>query len=171
MLRLRPYKPCDAPIIVSWCKDAESFRRWTADRYPAFPITAEDLNRKYLEENGDCIEADNFYPMTACDADGPVGHLILRYTDARRQIVRFGFVIVDDGKRGRGYGKEMLRLALRYAFELLKAEKVTLGVMEDNAAAYYCYRAVGFREAEQAWARTCVIDGRKYSIVEMEIEK
>jgi len=40
MLKLRPYKPCDAETIVSWCKDEESFRRWTSDRYDSFPITA-----------------------------------------------------------------------------------------------------------------------------------
>lgn len=33
-----------------------------------------------------------------------------------------------DAKRGMGYGKEMLKLSLKYAFEILKVKKVTLGV-------------------------------------------
>ena len=48
-MRLRPYKPCDAEIIVSWCKDEAAFRRWTSDRYDKFPITAEDMNKKYID--------------------------------------------------------------------------------------------------------------------------
>ena len=43
---------------------------------------------------------DNFYPVTAIDESGIVGHMILRYTDDKKSIVRFGFVIVDDTKRG-----------------------------------------------------------------------
>lgn len=39
----------------------------------------------------------------------------------------------------------MLKAALRYAFDILKAEKVTLGVFENNEPAYYCYKAAGFR--------------------------
>lgn len=75
-LKLRPYKPKDAEVIVGWIKDERALRKWSSDRYGAYPITAEDINYKYLECNGDCKEADNFYPMTAVDEGGPVGHLI-----------------------------------------------------------------------------------------------
>lgn len=37
-------------------------------------------------------------------------------------------------------------MAIRYAFDMLKAEKITLGVFENNPSAYYCYKSVGFRE-------------------------
>lgn len=47
--------------------------------------------------------------LTAFDESGVVGHLILRFTDEEQQTIRFGFVIVDDAKRGKGYGKEMYR--------------------------------------------------------------
>ena len=52
MLRLRPYKNCDAKTIISWCKDEVSFRKWTADRYETFPITEKDMNKKYVENCG-----------------------------------------------------------------------------------------------------------------------
>ena len=81
MLRLRPYKPSDAETIVSWCRDELTFRRWTSDRYDSYPITAADMNEKYIANNGDCAESDNFYPMTAFDENGIAGHLIMRYTD------------------------------------------------------------------------------------------
>ena len=102
---LRPYKPQDAEIIVSWIKDEEALRKWSSDRYGSYPITADDINHKYMDCNGDCVEPDNFYPMTAVADEGIVGHLILRYTDEEKKILRIGFVIVDDTKRGKGYGK------------------------------------------------------------------
>lgn len=171
MLRLRPYKPCDAKTIVSWCRDEETFRKWTADRYDSFPITAEDMNKKYVTCNGDCADPENFYPMTAIDESGPVGHLTLRFVDEKKTTLRFGFVIVDDTKRGMGYGQEMLRLALRYAFDMLKVERVTLGVFENNLPACRCYQAAGFRTVEMDSERWCEICGEMCRIIEMEIEK
>ena len=169
MLRLRPYKACDAATVVSWCKDEVSFRRWTSDRYDSFPITADDMNRKYFEDNGDCTQLDNFYPMTAVVGSEAVGHLILRYTDPDQTELRFGFVIVDDTKRGKGYGKKMLRLAAAYAFDIMMARKVTLGVFENNLAAYHCYKAVGFRDVDVQKPEFCEINGEKWKILELEM--
>lgn len=171
MLRLRPYKKCDAGIIVTWCKDEVSFRKWTADRYASFPITEADINHKYTDCNGDCLEIENFYPMTAFDASGVVGHLVMRFTDKEKTTLRFGFIIVDDSKRGMGYGKEMLQLAIKYAFEILKVEKVTLGVFENNFPAYLCYKAVGFRDVAMNEKESCEVCGEMWNILELEIRK
>ena len=132
-----------------------------------YPITSKDINNKYLENNGDCMESDNFYPLTAFDESGVVGHLILRYTDKEKKIIRFGFVIVDDSKRGKGYGKKMLTLATKYAFEIFGAEKITLGVFDKNESAYRCYKAAGFNEngEEQFYE----LFGKQWRIIEMEM--
>ena len=171
MLRLRPYKNCDAKTIVTWCKNETDFRRWTSDRYESFPITADDMNKKYIECNGDCTDEDNFYPMTAFDENGVVGHLIMRFTDNEKSTLRFGFVIVDDSKRGKGYGKEMIQLALKYAFEIIMAEKVTIGVFENNPSAYHCYRSAGFRDVVTDKKETCEVCGEIWRILELEMIK
>lgn len=168
-LRLRHYKPCDAENIVSWIKDEDALRKWSSDRFGDYPITSEDINNKYIGNNGDCIEPDNFYPLTAFDDSGVVGHLILRYTDEAKKILRIGFVIVDDSKRGKGYGKKMIMFAVKFAFEFLGAEKVTLGVFDNNAPAYHCYKAAGFKEnGEDTF---CELFGQQWRIVEMDITK
>lgn len=170
-LKLRPYKPKDAEVIVSWIKDERALRKWSSDRYGAYPITAEDINYKYMECNGDCEESDNFYPMTVVDENGPVGHLILRYTNAAKTVIRFGFIIVDDGKRGMGYGKRMIQMAIRYAFDMLKAEKITLGVFDNNPSAYHCYKAAGFREIATEHDFVLEIFGEKWKCIELELNK
>ena len=167
MLRLRPYKACDAGTIVSWIGDERAFRQWSADRFPAYPITAADLNRHY-----DALaDSDSFYEMTAFDESGVVGHLILRFTDERKTVLRFGFVIVDSRKRGRGYGREMLALAVRYAFEILGAEKITIGVFENNAPACRCYRAAGFRDAPEEKQTFYHVMGEDWKCLELEMTR
>lgn len=170
MLRLRPYKPSDAETILKWIKDEDAFRKWSTDRYPHYPITADDMNHKYMDCNGDCAEPDNFYPMTAFDDSGIVGHLIMRFTDAEKSTLRFGFVIVDDSRRGMGYGKQMLGLALRFAFDILKVQKVTLGVLENNPGAYHCYKAAGFMDASMGEPEYYHLMGEDVKCLELETE-
>ncbi len=166
MLRLRPYKKYDAPRIVSWIKDEVSFRKWSADRYDSYPITAEDIIAKYAETE----YSDNFFPFTAFDESGAVGHLIMRFTDEEKKILRLGFIIVDDSKRGKGYGRGMLRLALRYAFDILRVDKVTLGVFENNPAAYRCYTSVGFVDVTPEDAEYYHVLGEDWKCLELEIK-
>lgn len=166
MLRLRPYKKCDAKHIVGWIGDEYAFRQWCADRYDRWPITADDINAHY---EAFAFE-DNFYPMTAFDDSGVVGHMILRFTDEAKETARFGFVIVDDSRRGMGYGKAMLSLAKKYAFELLGARKITLGVFANNPGALKCYEACGFREVPQKEPEYFDILGESWECVEMELE-
>lgn len=167
MLRLRPYKACDAKAIVSWIGDETMFRKWCADRFESWPITAEDLNRHYEA----LADSDSFYEMTAFDETGAAGHLIMRFTDERKTILRFGFVIVDDQKRGMGYGKEMLQLAIRYAFDMLKAEKITLGVFENNEPACRCYLAAGFRDKTGTQAEYYHIRNEDWKCLELEMDR
>ena len=167
MLRLRPYKKCDAKYIVSWIKDEVSFRKWCADRYESYPINADDMNKHY----SDFDELDTFFQMTAIDESGVVGHLIMRFIDEEKKILRFGFVIVDDTKRGKGYGKELLRLAVKYAFEILRVEKITLGVFENNTSAYWCYKAAGFSDVETEEEEYYLIMGEQWKCLELEMNK
>ncbi len=171
MLYLRPYKKEDATTILSWCGDETVFRKWTGERYNSYPITEQDMNEKYFACNGDCAEYDNFYPMVACDENGLVGHFIIRYVDGNHSILRIGFVIVDDKKRGHGYGKKMIRLAMKYAFEIAGAKKVTIGVFENNMPAYYCYKAAGFHDVQSEREEACELFGEKWKILELELKR
>ena len=165
MLRLRPYKECDAKTIVSWIKNEFSFRQWCADRYESYPITEDDINAHYDA----FAHSDSFFAMTAFNESGIVGHLIMRFIDKDKKILRFGFIIVDNKKRGQGLGKEMISLSLKYAFEILKAEKVTLGVFENNPAAYYCYKSAGFKDSKYSDCKYYNVLGESWKCLEMEL--
>lgn len=102
--------------------------RRCADRYDKYPISSGDINDYYAG----FADADNFYEMTVFDENGIIGHLTMRFTYKEKSVLRFGFEIVDSNRRGIGYGRVMLKSALKYAFEILKVKKVTLGVFENT---------------------------------------
>ena len=171
MLSLRPYKSIDADIIASWIKDETSLYKWSSDRFGKFPLTGDDINSKYVDNNGDCVEPDNFYSLTAYDETGIVGNLILRYTDESKKIIRFGFIIVDDTKRGKGYGKQMLLLAEKFAFELLNATECTLGVFDNNMPAYNCYKAAGFKETGEIIPVRFAGVSEEWKVIELKLTR
>jgi RimJ/RimL family protein N-acetyltransferase len=163
MLRLRPYKSCDSKIIEKWIRDEDVFLKWGGKHFGEFPVSAQTIDEKYRINNGDCKEEDNFYPWTAVDEeDRVVGHFIMRYIHGNSRVLRFGWVIIDDSQRGKGYGTEMLRLGLKTAFEIMGADKVTIGVYENNESAHRCYRKVGFTDKE-------TVTAEPWNIIEMEI--
>ena len=163
MLTLRPFRSGDADTVASWIGDEYAFRQWCADRYDRYPVTGDDIRAKYALSAG----TGRFFPVTACDGRGIAGHMILRYTDEEKTSVRFGFVIVDPARRGQGYGRAMLRLALREAFGPLKAKTVTLGVFENNPAAYRCYLAAGFRDCPAEEPEVYHVLGEAWNCLEM----
>lgn len=132
---------CDAVAITSWIKNEYAFRQWCADRYDHYPLTPMDVNAYYhADENNDRV-----WGMTAFDETGVIGHLTMRFPNEDKKEIRLGFIIIDDTKRSQGYGKDMLKLAIRYAFDCIKVDIVSLGVFENNISARKCYESVGFK--------------------------
>ena len=160
MLRIRPYKPEDGETVLSWCRDEKAFYQWTAGILGAFPITREDF--RFVE---------SLIPFTAFDEEGIAGFFTLRNPGNTLDLLRFGFVIVDPRHRGKGYGKAMLQLGLRFAFDLYGAETVSLGVFENNPAAYHCYKAAGFTDVKTDTAEAYTVMGETWKCRELMIRK
>ena len=71
-----------------------------------------------------------------------IGFALLHYdTDT----VTLEFVIIRPDYRARGYGTDALLEVVRYAFEQLKAEHITLQVSPDNGPALICFENAGFQ--------------------------
>lgn len=140
-MELRNYEKEDALEIIKWIRNEEEMFLWSADIYNKFPIGEEDINKFYE----DCSKKTNFYPMTLIENEKIIGHLILRNTDKENKVIRLGFIIIDPDLRGKGYGKKLINLAIKYAKEL-NAQEINLGVFENNINAYNCYKSAGFKE-------------------------
>ncbi len=97
MIRIRPYKTMDAATILSWCQDEKAFYQWTAGMLGKYPITQKEF----------CF-VETLMSFTAFDETGILGFFTLRNPGESLDELRFGFVIVNPNRRGKGYGKEML---------------------------------------------------------------
>lgn len=108
--------------------------------------------------------------FTAIDDNEIAGFFTMRRQRKSFEELRFGFVIVDPGKRGQGYGKNMLKLGLKYAKEIFAADKVSLGVFENNESVYYCYKAIGFEDVSQNEVEKYNVMGEEWNCLELEIK-
>lgn len=162
-MKLRKYEKEDSKIICSWVKDSKTLFQWSADRIGKFPLQGDELNENYRDRN-----PETFTPMTAVDDNNnPVGHLFILIPDENeKSTVRFGFVIVSPEVRGKGNGKKMLELAIDYSKKHFNADKITLGVFENNPNAIHCYEALGFKPVSE---RTVKILDDDWACIDMEL--
>lgn len=141
-MRIRPYIPDkDFTFVSTWIADERTHSLWSANRFP-YPITPESFHN-FLEKIA-AEWADSAYVATE-NSGQPVGFFCYSVnTEDNTGFLKF--IIIDRAKHGKGYGKEMLQLALQYAFQITGAEAVQLNVFDENTAAKKCYESVGFVE-------------------------
>lgn len=159
MIRLRPYKDTDAKTILSWCKNEVDFYKWTAGVLGNYPISEKKLN-----------DVTSLFPFVAFDECGIVGFFTLRNPNDCLDELRFGFVIVNPEKRGKGYGKAMMQQGLKFVFEIYGAKKASLGVFENNPAAYHCYKSAGFQDIISDCTNTYHVMNEDWNCLELTID-
>ena len=124
------------------------------------PQSLERLQAEFDEDAGKggrdganfAIEADGIY----------IGRCGLFHVDEAARTAELGIGIGDHAYRGKGYGREALRLLLDYGFRLRNLHRIWLTVNGDNERAIRAYRAVGFaeegRQPQQVWSNGRYID-------------
>lgn len=141
-MRLRPFIACrDFDIIKDWISDERTHAMWCANLI-AYPIEKENFEGVMLEA------ATRFgdSPYVATTNDGKVIGFFCYSVNLDSNEGMLKFVMVDPAQRGKGIGKEMLQLAVEYAFNITKADAVHLNVFPENTSARKCYESVGFVE-------------------------
>jgi len=113
--------------------------------------------------------ADENVAPFAIEADGKyVGYCGLMGLRNRYGNLELGIMIGDREYWGRGYGREVIGLLLRYGFHHLGARRIALTTHAKNERAIRCYLACGF--VEEGRPRQAVwIEGEYVDLVEMAI--
>lgn len=165
-MRIRPYIPDrDYEYLSKWIDTEKTHAFWCANLLP-YPLTPESFH-DLLEKNS-MDRADSAYVATENNGR-PVGFFCYS-VNPEDNLGFLKFIVVDGAKRGKGYGKEMLNLALRYAFEITGADAVQLNVFDENPSAKQCYEKVGFvqKKTEQ---NALVYKGESWSRCRMMVSK
>lgn len=145
-MRIRPYiPPKDYECLEKWVDNEKTHALWCANLVP-YPLTRDDLQR--VLEKSAMEWTDSAY--VAIDNSGKMIGFFCYSINMEDNTGFLKFIIVDSKERGKGFGTEMLRLALQYAFNITGVDAVQLNVFEENAAAKRCYEKVGFTQRDVA---------------------
>ena len=126
----------------------ESLRVWTPELRHMYGGSLVSERRPSLEDRQHWLERARREPTAhlSVEVDGHyIGHVGLTIADESNKRGRFVIGIENPQCWGKGYGTEVTRLMLRYAFETLELHRVELRVAAYNARAIRCYEKCGFR--------------------------
>jgi ribosomal-protein-alanine N-acetyltransferase len=149
----------------------ESLRVWTPELRHMYGGSLTSERRPTMEDRRRWLERAKLAPAAhlSIEADGHyIGHLGLTTADESNKRGRFVIGIEDPQYWGKGYGTEVTRLMLRYAFETLELHRVELRVAAYNTRAIRCYEKAGFRH-EGVERDSFFVDGRWHDDVLMAI--
>jgi diamine N-acetyltransferase len=147
MIRLRKLEPSDLPFLYQWENDASVW----ADGSNHNPLSQQDL-RTYIESTTGDIYRDgqlrliieerstlNLQPST-------LGCIDLFDFDPRNRRAALGMYIAPE-YRGKGVGKEALRLLEDYAFGHLNMRVLYAVIATKNTACTALYRNAGYTQS------------------------
>jgi RimJ/RimL family protein N-acetyltransferase len=155
VVALRGWRTSDSPDITRMFQDPEALE-WT--RAPA-PYREGDA-RQWLASLPAQMRRGDALPLAVTDAsDGSLlGSIELRMqTEGRAEL---GYVIAS-WARGRGVGTHALRLIARYAFDVLRLERLEVLVQPGNEASQALATRVGFTREGVLRAHSLVRGERK----------
>jgi RimJ/RimL family protein N-acetyltransferase len=164
LVRLAAPDRDDAHAFARWSQDADYQRCLDTDY--ARPYSPET----FLERFNPGRESHNavLFHLRTLQDDRLIGFVVIHSIEWNNQAGLLSIGIGDPDYRGRGYGSDALRLALRYAFDELNLYRVGLDVIAGNAAAIRAYERAGFRR--EGSARGAVLrDGQRQDRVLMGI--
>ena len=140
-MRIRPYQNKDFEVISKWITQERAHALWCANLIP-YPLEKKGFDELLAEAE----ERFGDSPFVATTEEGKVVGFFCFSVNLSTNEGMLKFVVIDASERNKGYGCEMLKLAVKYAFEIAKADAVQLNVFAENPGARKCYEKVGFKE-------------------------
>jgi RimJ/RimL family protein N-acetyltransferase len=140
-LYLRSIERDDLQRCHDWMND-EELTASLAQRYP-FSLAREADWVERATRGQDPSELN--FAICLAEADRHIGNCGLVAVDRENRTATLGVFIGEKDCRGRGYGREAVRVLCRFAFDEMDLRKIRLDAQAGNAAALKAYESVGFR--------------------------
>jgi len=150
----------DLRRCVKWFSDPEVIRFLGRNS----PVTMAEEERWFRD-----YERRTDEQIFAIEVEGDhIGNLGLHKIDRVHRKAEVGIVIGEPTFWSKGYGTEAMRLALRYGFDDLGLNKVSLDVLETNVRAIRTYERLGFQR-EGLHRDEAYKDGRFVNVIRMSL--
>jgi ribosomal-protein-alanine N-acetyltransferase len=162
LVRLRPPRPEDAALMITWFEDLEVTRFIKLRNPPSAEAEKEFLDKMARDET--------VVFWTVEHEDKVVGGTSIVAIDWRNGHGTTGTVIGDKAAWGKGLARELMQLRARYAFTQLPLRKLKSAYMEGNEASGRAQAAAGYREVGRYRADRFV-DGKWIDLILTEVHR
>lgn len=162
-IRLELFEENDFERLIKWSDSQEILTQFAGSIF-TFPLTTKQLNHY--------IDTAERLPFKVIDSatNIVIGHAEISPLKEVDTIKICRILIGDKTKRGKGYGKKIIKSLLEKAFIDLRKEKAELNVFDWNTGAIKCYEKVGFKINQQKTSTT-IVNGKNWSAINMTIHK
>ncbi len=159
-VRLTAVDPNDLATVARWWHDPEFLRLYSTE--PVVPRNEDQLSRRF--DLSQTSPNAFLFAIRPLEGDDLVG--LLEF-DGIDWVHRTTFVSIGIGEahyRGQGYGRDTMRLALRFAFTEMNLHRVCLTVFSYNESALSLYESLGFTR-EGVYREHVERDGRRHDMI------
>ena len=154
----------DTQIMENWYQDTEFLR--LMDSEPAVPRRMQQLKEWYEKSYSNRYE----FIVRLIKTNEAIGFIGFGGIDWAARDAWMGIGLGLRKNWGKGYGTEALLLLLRYGFEQLNLNRISLSVFSNNPRAIRSYEKVGFK-VEGRLREVIYRDGQRYDEIFMRIFK
>ena len=160
VLKLRPFEIEDIDQILPHFND-EEVRQYLAVIFPVNKL----VERNFIES----LYKDDKNILLGMEVNGTlIGSIGLHRIDWVNRSTELGIVIFRKEYWNKGYGTKAIDLMLKYAFEYLNMNRVSLKVYEYNERAIHVYEKCGFK-VEGRLRKAKFFKGRYWDVLVMSI--
>jgi RimJ/RimL family protein N-acetyltransferase len=163
LVRLRALEPSDAERAYQWINDRE-VTQFLMARYPLSHVDED----KWLADAAHGNSFGNIALAIETKEGVHIGNCGLHQGRPEDRSANLGIMIGDKSYWNGGYGTDAMLTLLRFGFEQMNLNKVSLGVFEFNERAMAVYRKCGFVE-EGRLREDYFQDGRYWEQVRMGV--
>ncbi|MDI9494817.1 MAG: GNAT family protein [Bacillota bacterium] len=158
MISLTEIKKEDMEYIYKWFSDSEFLKYY--DYYPPHPLTKTEVDKMF-----DYYEKSSKSKVFAVRKDKRIIG-VAGFDDIikENQVATLFIGLGNENERGKGHGKEAMRILLEFGFNDLNFHRIQLNVLEFNDKAIALYERCGFRK-EGVLREFVLRDGKRYNLV------
>lgn len=153
LIRLRPTQENDLDFVFEaehHSDNRDYVDQWTKEKHLSV-MQDKDILHLIVEDNND---------------SKPVGYIIISGLENLNRNIELKRIVITE--KGKGFGRESLKLIKRLSFEKLKVHRLWLDVRDHNLRAQKLYESEGF--IEEGFLRECVLyKGKFESLIIMSI--
>ncbi len=140
-VRLRAMEPSDWETYFAWNQDDEMARR---TYYIPLPQSQESVKRFAERQSLEPSETDNFRFVVENSQREVVGDITVNNCNPRNGTFSWGLNTKMEHRR-KGYASEALKLVMRYYFQELRYQKVTVHIYSFNEPSVKLHESLGFQ--------------------------